>query len=99
MGDAEHHQAHKDDEGEWSDAVPAPRRRSEKRRLDAMVSVRFTPTEADELRRRSRALGMSLSGYMRYLALHQSRNLSNYNHATVTVAGPVVIHYPDSEAS
>ena len=56
------------DPDEWGDAEPAPRR-SESRRLASMVSVRFTPDEVDELRRRAARAGQSMSGYLRALAL------------------------------
>jgi len=74
----------------------AARKRSEKRRLDAIVSVRFTPAEVNELRRRARGVGMSQSGYLRWLALRSELNVRNSPGATVTVAGPVIVHYPDA---
>lgn len=67
--DAEHYQANKDSGAEWGDEAPAPRRRSERRRLDAMVSVRFSPEEADRVRGAAEAAGLSLSSYIRDLVL------------------------------
>jgi hypothetical protein len=66
--DAEHHQANKDSEDDWEEA-PAPRRRSERRRLGAMVSVRFSAEEADRLRADADGAGLSLSRYIRDLVL------------------------------
>jgi predicted DNA binding CopG/RHH family protein len=66
--DAEHYLAHKDDEADWEEA-PAPRRRSERRRLDSMVSVRFSPEEVERVRAAAEAAGLSLSRYIRELAL------------------------------
>ncbi len=71
------------------------RKRSEKRRLDSIVSVRFSPAEVEELRRRARLMGMSMSGYLRYITL-QPKTFSNVNPATVTVAGPVIVHYSET---
>jgi len=85
-----------DDDQEWEE-VPAPKRkRSEKRRLDSMVSVRFAPAEVDELRRRARGLGMSVSGYLRWLALRHDHTFTNTSGTTMTVAGPVIVHYPEA---
>ena len=69
--DATYYQEHKDDEEEWGDAVPAPKR-SESRRLGAMVSVRFSSEEVDQLRRAADLEGRSLSGYVRNAALNLS---------------------------
>jgi hypothetical protein len=98
--DAEHYESHKDDESDWSE-VPAPKRkRSEKRRLASIVSVRFTPAEVDELRRRARGLGMSMSGYLRWVALRPEGNFTNTSGVTsLTVAGPVILHYPEPKTS
>jgi hypothetical protein len=63
--DAEYYQQHRDDEDEWGDAV-APR---EKRRLASMISVRFTPAEADQVRDAARTAGGSVSDFIRRAAL------------------------------
>ena len=90
--------ARKDDEADWEEA-PAPHRRSERRRLASVVSVRFAPREVDELRRRATRMGMTMSGYLRWRALDPPASFSNYSPVTtLTVAGPVIVHYPD-EAS
>lgn len=71
--------------------------RSERRRLDSVVSVRFTPAEATELRRRAGALGMTMSGYLRWLTLRPEGAITNSSGLTsVTVAGPVFLHYPEA---
>jgi hypothetical protein len=69
--DAGYYQGHKDDEDEWED-VPEPGRRSESRRLRAMVSVRFSPEEADSVRAAADAAGLSLSAFIRVAALSLS---------------------------
>ena len=70
MGDdATYYQQHKDDEAEWGPPAPAPARRRESRRLASMVSVRFSPEEVDRLRGRADDAGLSLSGYVRHVAL------------------------------
>jgi hypothetical protein len=69
--DAKYYQEHKDDEEEWGDAEPAPKR-SESRRLGAMVSVRFSADEVEQLREAAGAEGRSLSGYVRNAALNLS---------------------------
>lgn len=57
---------------EWGDAEPAPADvPSEKRRLAAMVSVRLAPEELAALQEHVRALGVSVSAFLRSLALQQ----------------------------
>jgi len=69
-GSAEYYQAHRDDEDEWGDAVePAPRPR---RRLAAMISVRFAPEEADLVRAAAEAEGSSVSDFLRQAALERA---------------------------
>lgn len=69
--DAPYYHAHKDDPGEWEE-VPAPLRRKPKRRLDAIISVRFSPTEQDLLRHAAERRGESLSTFIRRAALRAS---------------------------
>jgi hypothetical protein len=78
MGDMSDHdlaaelQRTRDDPTEWGDAEPAPTDvRTEKRRLAAMVSVRFAPEELAALQEHVRALGLTISGFLRQLALAQ----------------------------
>jgi hypothetical protein len=73
------------------------RKRSERRRLDSVVSVRFTPHEVDELRRRAQRMDMTISGYMRWLVLAPETFITgtNYSPVTVTVAGLVTLVYPE----
>jgi hypothetical protein len=70
--DADYYQAHKDDPEQWGD--PQPVRRSRKRRLAAMISVRFTPEEEDEIRRAAQAKGASVSQFIRETALKEARS-------------------------
>jgi hypothetical protein len=62
-------QATKDDAEEWGDAVPAPAASREKRRLAAMVSVRLSPEELESLQRHVQRLDLTVSGFLRHLAL------------------------------
>ncbi len=63
-----YYQANKDRDDDW-DETPSPGGRSEKRRLQSMVSVRFSPDEIDRVREAAAATGMSLSGFLRDAAL------------------------------
>jgi hypothetical protein len=72
--DASYYQQHKDDPDEWEE-VPAPPARRGKRRLDAMISVRFSPAELDILRDSAHRRGETVSTFIRTSALrsaHQS---------------------------
>lgn len=71
MDDATHHQTDKDDEAEWG--TPEPARRSERRRLASLVSVRFSPGEEEVVRNAAAARGQSLSGFVRQAALREAR--------------------------
>ena len=53
---------------EWGDPVRVPPR-SAKRRLAAMVSVRLSPEELSAVQEQARSLGVTVSGYLRTLAL------------------------------
>jgi Family of unknown function (DUF6290) len=65
--DAEYYQAHKDDPQEWGEPQPAPK--SRRRRLVAMISVRFTPEEEQAIRRAAQKTGNSVSNFIRQAAL------------------------------
>lgn len=65
--DAEYYQAHKDDPEEWGQAQPS--RRPKKRRLAAMISVRFAPEEENIVRRAASSRGESVSHFIRLAAL------------------------------
>jgi hypothetical protein len=73
--DADYYQAHKDDPEEWGD--PQPVQKSKKRRLAAMISVRFTPEEEDEIRRAALTKGTSVSQFIRETALKEARSGSS----------------------
>ena len=73
--DAAYYQAHKDDPGEWGE--PTPAQKPKKRRLAAMVSVRFTPEEEDEIRQAAQSKGKSVSQFIRETALKQARSSSS----------------------
>jgi hypothetical protein len=65
-------QGSKDDVSEWGEpeALPTDARR-EKRRLAAMVSVRLAPEELAALQGHVRGLDLTVSGFLRRLALEQ----------------------------
>jgi hypothetical protein len=81
--DADYYQAHKDAPEEWDDPKPAPR--SRKRRLAAMISVRFAPEEEDEIRRAALSKGESVSQFIRGTALREARSGAN-KAATVPIS-------------
>lgn len=62
----------------------------ERRRLAAMVSVRFTPEEVDRVRATAARLGMSLSAFVRDAALSKRRRVPLPRNITVTCFGPAV---------
>lgn len=67
-------QASKDDLTEWGEPeVPPTDGRREKRRLAAMVSVRLAPDELAALQEHVRGLDMTVSGFLRRLALERIR--------------------------
>jgi Family of unknown function (DUF6290) len=65
--DAEYYQRHKDDPREWGEPQSAPK--SRRRRLVAMISVRFTPDEEQTVRRAAQETGKSVSNFIRQAAL------------------------------
>ncbi len=72
MDDASFYQEHKDDGDEWGKPESARRPPSEKRKLAAMVSVRFTPEEESAVRAAAKSHQLSLSRFIRECALRDS---------------------------
>jgi hypothetical protein len=66
--DAEYYQAHKDDTEEWGEA---DRRKPERRRLAAMISVRFLPEEEAVVRKEAATRKTSVSNFVRMAALRE----------------------------
>lgn len=70
--DAKYYQDHKESPGEWG----PPRSPSKKpRRLDSLVSVRFSAAEEERLRSKAEQIGTTLSAYVRAAALSASMQL------------------------
>ena len=68
--DASYYQEHKDDAEEWEEAPPPSHAATRpRRRLDAIVSVRFSPAEQDLLRAAASRRGETLSTFVRSAAL------------------------------
>jgi hypothetical protein len=95
--DASYYQQHKDDEQEWEEH-PAPAARRPKRRLDAMVSVRFSPSEQDVLREAAARRGETVSTFVRTAALraaHQAVPVISITQGTRStqsiVSGPSIV--------
>ena len=72
---AEHIEAMRGDAEAWGEPVAEPerKRKSERRQRAAMVSVRFSPDELASVQEHAAEAGMSLSGYLRNLALAAAR--------------------------
>lgn len=72
---AEQIEAMRDDAEAWGEPVtePARKRKSERRQRGAMVSVRFSPDELASVQEHAADAGMSVSGYLRSLALAAAR--------------------------
>ena len=85
--DASYYQAHKDDQGEWGEA----QERRSRRRLSAMVSVRFSPEEAELVRRVAEGSGRSLSDFIRHAAVARA-NQSTAPPTTLELKGWTVQH-------
>ena len=68
-GEADFYESHKDDDEVWGESEG--KRKPERRRLNAMVSIRLTPEEEDELRRAAKQFGLSLSAYVRKTVLKE----------------------------
>jgi hypothetical protein len=69
--DAEFYQAHKDDSEVWGEAEGIRGEKPERRRLNAMVSVRLTPDEEDALRAEAERRGLSLSALIRHTVIRE----------------------------
>ena len=65
------YQNHKDDPEEWGDPEPAVR--GPRRRLASMISVRFAPEEAEQVRVAAEQSGTSLSNFIREASLAAAR--------------------------
>ncbi len=72
---AEQIEAMCDDAEAWGEPVAEPerKRKSERRQRGAMVSVRFSPDELAAVQEHAAGAGMSVSGYLRNLALAAAR--------------------------
>jgi hypothetical protein len=81
--DAEFYQNHRDDPEEWGEAV---RPKAPSRRLASMISVRFSPDEAREVRAAAAAAEESVSTFVRNAALSRARQSSTV--ATTTGGAP-----------
>lgn len=68
--DAEYYASHRDDEDEWGEPV---RRKPASRRLASMISVRFTPDEAEMIRAAAANLGESVSNFVRDAAIRKAQ--------------------------
>src|SRR5579875_2434 len=68
-------EAMRDDSEAWGEPAPEPerKRKSERRQRGAMGSVRFSPDELACVQAHATDAGMSVSGYLRDLALEASR--------------------------
>ena len=66
---AQYYQAQKDDEGEWGEPERPPA--SSRRRLASMISVRFSPNEAQMIRQAAEAADESVSQFVRKAALQR----------------------------
>jgi hypothetical protein len=72
---AEQIEAMRDDAEAWGEPVAEPerKRKSERRQRGAMVSVRFSPDELASVQVHAAEAGISVSGYLRNLALAAAR--------------------------
>jgi hypothetical protein len=68
--DVGYYQTHRDDEAEWGEPLPVTH---PSRRLDAMISVRLSGDEADEIRAAAQATNVSVSTFLRTAALLSAR--------------------------
>jgi Protein of unknown function (DUF1778) len=67
--DADYYEQHKDDEQDWGEPIQSQQPR---RRLAAMISVRFSPDEQTWIRDAASARGESLSHFVRMAALQRA---------------------------
>lgn len=80
----------RDDATEWGDPIerePAPA--GPKRRLAAMVSVRLSPEELDDVQVRAEALGLTVSSHIRRLLLEDLAKTRN----------PIEVRYVEMQVS
>jgi uncharacterized protein (DUF1778 family) len=71
--DRTHYLAHPDDD-EWEEAPPTDDRTARLRPQGAMVSVRLSAEEAEEIRAAADIAGRPVSGFMRQIVLDRIRN-------------------------
>jgi predicted DNA binding CopG/RHH family protein len=76
---AAHYESHKDDPDEWGEAEPAPK---ERRRLASMVSVRLAPDELELVRTAASSRGLSVSAFLRSVALAEAQGGSSQTPAS-----------------
>ena len=69
------HYLDRPDDDEWEEA-PAPGSAKAKREVGAMISVRLSATEADEIRAAADEAGLPVSAYVRNAALERIRQTS-----------------------
>jgi hypothetical protein len=69
--DADFYQSHKDDPEVWGDPEGVRGQKPERRRLNAMVSIRLTPEEEDAVRAEAQKRGISLSALVRQTILRE----------------------------
>jgi hypothetical protein len=79
---AQYYQAHKDDPEDWGEPERPPA--SAKRRLASMISVRFSPDEADMVRRAAEDADESLSQFVRKATLQRCQR---HRYGTPTMTG------------
>jgi len=87
--DAEYYQAHKEDDEEWGSPERTPSRA--RRRLAAMVSVRFSPEEVALVRQAATERHQSLSSFVRQAALERCRVEPPTAHITGQAVGVTAI--------
>ncbi len=85
----------RDDEEAWGDSVqgPKPKPKSERRQRGAMVSVRFSASELEEVQAHAVEAGTSVSGYLRNLALATAQQPV----VTMTWAGTATQNLPATQ--
>jgi predicted DNA binding CopG/RHH family protein len=90
---AEQIEAMRDKPEAWGEPVAEPerKRKSERRQRGAMVSVRFSPDELTAVQAHATKAGMSVSGYLRSLALQTARQ-PVVTAAVITWAGTTTIN-------
>ena len=87
MSDAENWDQVMGDETEWEEPRKSQRKKSERRQRGAMVSVRLTPAELEEIQLCATAAGLSVGAYMRQQALLHRAPLPTGAAAYVKITG------------